>query len=518
MDEARAPMKRVVPLFCFCLLPVLSFAHVGSPNVFFEGKAGTIPVRVIIRPPAVLPGIAQVDVRVESAGVTNVSAQALRWGTSTEAAPPAVKAEPITGDTNLFNAALWLMWSGSYNIRVTIEGRNVHGVVDVPLNSAVLNRPTMSSALRFLLIALGIFLFVSAVLLVGAAVRESTLSPGERVNPRQQTRARIVIIGTAIFFAAAIFAGNLRWKKMDREFRNNALYKPLPVSTAVRTNGTLHLLSLFPVKESSNARNWEGLLADHGKLMHLFLLREPDFNAFAHLHPVRRDSETFENILPPLPPGDYRVYAEITRENGQSDTLIANVSLPTPSGFVPQLGAITNDVLCQAGVAPIGNSPQPLALDGDDSWHISLSQSTNARVQFSRLMGGGSMVFENGGELIENRETSLRFTVFDADGMPMTLQPYMGMAGHAVIRRSNGEVFTHLHPLGTISMAAQEILAQRERAEDQATQTNLLSALQNEVRFPYAFPRPGDYRIWVQVRSNDRVLTGVFDVKVKPAS
>src|SRR4051794_22481554 len=37
------------------LLPSLANAHIGSPNVFFEGKAGAYAVRVAIRPPAVLP-------------------------------------------------------------------------------------------------------------------------------------------------------------------------------------------------------------------------------------------------------------------------------------------------------------------------------------------------------------------------------------------------------------------------------------------------------------------------------
>jgi hypothetical protein len=30
---------------------VLLAAHVGSPNVFYEGNAGPYPVRVVVRPP-----------------------------------------------------------------------------------------------------------------------------------------------------------------------------------------------------------------------------------------------------------------------------------------------------------------------------------------------------------------------------------------------------------------------------------------------------------------------------------
>jgi metallophosphoesterase superfamily enzyme len=100
------------------------------------------------------------------------------------------------------------------------------------------------------------------------------------------------------------------------------------------------------------------------------------------------------------------------------------------------------------------------------------------------------------------------------------------MAGHCVARRSDGAVFTHLHPSGTISMAAQQLFIRRENAggpyaalptTNDIASGPARSGRENEVTFPYAFPRPGNYRLWVQVRMNGRVLTGTFGVRVKAA-
>ncbi len=38
------------------------------------------------------------------------------------------------------------------------------------------------------------------------------------------------------------------------------------------------------------------------------------------------------------------------------------------------------------------------------------------------------------------------------------------------------------------------------------------------ISFPYAFPKPGKYHMWVQVKHGGRILTGVFGFEVQPAN
>jgi len=243
-----------------------------------------------------------------------------------------------------------------------------------------------------------------------------------------------------------------------------------------------------------DTRSWDethagGFLPDHGKLMHLFLVRaEPGGDAFAHLHPVEGASGGFDSALPPLPGGRYRVFADVVRADGLAETLTGEAVLRAPAD-----GAVARG----------------LPTDPDDSWHA----GPLAAGPTQALADGSTMAWEQGAApLTSGALTELRFVVKDAAGRPAALEPYMGMAGHAVVLRDDASVFVHVHPVGTVSMAAQDAFARR-MGEASGMQHGALDA-SGVVSFPYSFPRPGRYRLWVQVKRAGAVQTGVFDTAV----
>jgi hypothetical protein len=496
------------------LLPLVARGHIGSPNVFFDGQAGPHSIRVVIRPPAVVPGFAQADVRV-AGRVTRVTVQPVFFGAPGGASAP-IPATATAGMPGNFSASFWLLARGSYAVRISVEGPAGSGVAIVPLQIAALASPEMPAGVLATLLALGAVLLAGAIWIIRSAARESTLASAADIAARDATRGRRAAVLAVVVLGSAVWAGAVRWRKMDAEFRNNALARPVEVATAVRSEGGPHLLRITPALEHAVSTRWDRLVTDHGKLMHLFLIRDrasgPE--AFAHLHPVRRENAAFEGVLPPLPGGNYQLYGEITYEDGRSETLTSRITLPESAAPARQAGwSMLDEIWCQSPLAIVGNAATPTALDYDDSWHVTPPGSASTDARTSKLMGGSRMIFHTPGELVANLDTSLRFTVVNSAGETVLLQPYMGMSGHAVIRKTDGEVFTHLHPLGTISMAAQQLLAGNTSPFPITAGAPVPEA--REVTFPYAFPRPGNYQIWVQIRTSGRVLTGTFDVPVK---
>jgi hypothetical protein len=114
-----------------------------------------------------------------------------------------------------------------------------------------------------------------------------------------------------------------------------------------------------------------------------------------------------------------------------------------------------------------------------------------------------------------------RFEVEDKNGKPLaSLEPYMGMAGHAEFVSRDMTVFAHVHPAGSISMAALELTrgsaGMSAMSPDTAAPGMAMAygPLPPEVSFPYGFPKPGEYRIFVQVRTAAGVQTAAFDAHV----
>jgi hypothetical protein len=101
--------------------------------------------------------------------------------------------------------------------------------------------------------------------------------------------------------------------------------------------------------------------------------------------------------------------------------------------------------------------------------------------------------------------------------------PYLGMAAHGILLRSDDSVFIHLHPMGTAPLAASQAFAAKDRGDTNsagrliARPADAMPAmtLSNEFVLPYEFPKPGRYRLWVQVKPGRDVLTGVFDIEVR---
>ncbi len=496
-------------LLVLLLVAQVAKAHIGSPNVLFEGQAGPYPVRVIIKPPGVVPGLAEINVRVLTGSVDRITALPVFAKAGRKGAPPPDLAEPVRGETNLFSAELWLMKAGAYSVEVAAEGPQGKGAVIVPVNSVAMTRNSMAPWFGTVLACSGIILFLSAAKLAGAAFGESILAPSAAITPKVRWRGRIAGFLGAVIFALLLWGGKIWWDKEDRFYRNNRLYKPVPAAAAIVWERGQPQLQLAVKPE--RRRDWTPLIPDHGKLMHLFLVREGDLDVFGHLHPQQTGRNVFASTLPPFPEGTYQLYADVTHENGFAETLTASVIVPAlPEAYLAlwKLPGIS-EAICSIGTAFSKSTNFALPPDPDDSWHVPIARRDP---YVSPAAGGYSIVWENPAPQRNGVDASLQFKLLDAQRTPAPVEPYMGMQGHAAVRRKDGAVFAHLHPSGTFSMASQQFFENEGRLEPYVHTNH--TARVGPVSFPYQFPQPGPYRIWVQLKSGGKVLTGVFDTDV----
>ncbi|NBB21079.1 hypothetical protein GVN20_17055 [Runella sp. CRIBMP] len=542
-------------VFSFCLLySIASMAHVGSAGVLFQGQAGAYRVLVSLQPPDVIPGTAQVTVYMESGNVTSVLARPIYFRTGDKGAPSSDVISPVPNQTGQFQGIVWLMAGGASSVQITLDGDDGKKELIVPIVAVSTAQRDMPAGLGVMLSILGLLLVVILITAIGASASDGLLRKGASLTPKQR-RSRWVSMGVAAVACTGIlYIGSSWWNSWADDYKRY-MYKPILGSAKIVNQNNERVFQLTvdtnSINKSSQRRTvMSFLIPDHGKLMHLFLVRQNTLDAFAHLHPERRDTTTFEAYLPKLPAGRYLVYADVVQRSGFAETITDTIDIPEIYGNAtlktdPEDTYVVTDPL---------NNPKQIPVDEN----VVICGKPGTK---TKLKDGTSIVWEGKPEVSfeAGKPYQLAFEVFGPDGKPAVLEPYLGMNGHAAIVRSDGSVYIHLHPVGTYSMAAQQIMqnriadttkifrysgdakafrdsidryiaglkllapAERDRllmASMSGMSAHDMEGMKHENRivFPYAFPKAGQYRIFLQIKRNGQVLTGIFDANVKEAS
>jgi hypothetical protein len=446
-------------------------AHVGSPDVFFQGKAGPYPLLVAIRPPDVIPGVARIEVRTLSDGVKELRLTPTPMtGEAAKHPPVADIAVRSATDAKYFEGSLWLMTMGSWVVHIHASGAAGEGDMAVPVPAVAIRIKPMNQAVGYFLLGMMVFLVAGVVAIVGAAVREARVDPG-LPTARWTTKTVAAMAFTTAFLIFALWRGNVWWAE-DAAISQQRLFKPLGITASVMPDG--HAEFRLDDPGWLRLRRLDDLIPDHGHLMHLFLVRWPAMDEVFHLHPDQTATGFFSADLPSIPAGDYRIFGDVVHENGFAETAVGQVALPEIHG-------------------------KPLA--GDDAGGPATADLGN----------GYTMVWQHAqtNPIHARQVTLFSFVINGPDGKPVNdLEPYMGMGGHAEFVKRDGSVFAHLHPTGTVSMASAAVASPEGMAAMHETSVG------PTVSFPYGVPTPGQYRIFVQLKRAGKVETGTFDLNV----
>jgi hypothetical protein len=516
-----------------------TYAHIGSSGVVYEGQAGKYALQVYVQPPDVIPGTAKVTIFTDGADIEHIRIKPVYFWFGDEGSPVSDEALPVAGKTSQYEGLIWFMTSTPASVEVEISGKRGIAKMIVPVAAVSTAKRSMPSGLGWILAALGIFLVGVLTTIFGASVSDSLQPVGEKSTPKT-IRKRITgsVIG-ASFCGLLLFVGNNWWGGTTKDYLKD-MYKPYVANTKIVEENSQTVLKLSIDTNSVYNRKLSYVIPDHGKLMHLFLVRQGTMDAFAHLHPVRLDTLNFEAVLPNLPAGKYLLYADIMRYIGGfqytlTDTVeIKNAVKNTKIQDPDDTYAITNAL----------NEKTPTLQD------VTITICGTPGVK-TKLQDGSSIVWQEkpNKPLMAGQVYDLKFSVVSPEGKEAVLQPYLGMMGHAAIVKTDASVYIHLHPTGTVSSTSVGVMQKRmgenspepfiaspkvfkdsidkvlskiqtmpEAQRDQFLMPNMNHDTKEHhggsVKFPYVFPTPGSYRIWLQIKRNGKILTGVFDANV----
>ncbi|WP_109486053.1 hypothetical protein [Occallatibacter savannae] len=476
-------------------------AHVGNKDIYQTVSAGPYKLFVTVRTPLVIPGVAGIEVRSSGAPVHAITITPLPLTGEASKHPPTPDAMKVSGsDPAFFTGSLWIMASGSWQVRFHIDGSNGPATASVPVPAVPTQTLRMQRPMALMLSVLGCILVLGATGIVMAAVRDARLIPGAPAEDSRRRRAFVAGLVALLFCACSVYLAGKWWKVEAADYRAG-----MHRNSQLRTTLNGNRLDVFlGDPDPDDPATWRPvqnsqLLADHGHLMHLYAIRWPEMDAVLHLHPVPNSNAGFSETLPSMPPGTYHLYADVVFRNGFPETETASLSIP------PALSS-----------APLGS---------DDASAAPPAISTTQLGPESKLPDGYIMRWDKPQTLTANTPYNFVFHLLDPHGNPAAdMQPYLGMAGHAAFVKTDGTAFAHTHPDGSAAMPA-VVLANESSGTSMSVMAGMdgmaassmsmsTEPLSSTVSFPYGFPSGGTYRIFIQMKHGTRVETGVFDATV----
>ncbi len=445
----------VALLACLALVaPLPAAAHVGDtgPVQTLVMDAGPYALAVTMTIPPALPGPLLVALTSERAPApAAVELRLTRYGSPFPASPTTrlTLSAPLSATTQLDLAG-----PGTWEVELRAQGDRGQGLARIPVTVA---QPPLPPTTIPLAVALGA-LVIS--LLAGAAVSAG----GRATRGGFAATARIL---NYVAFAAAVATAIFVWQ----QFAPVQAVAPAPGTTyggAPHINLLLASEPQSPVAGSPAVLTLDlrdgatGLAADdlsphHDALVHLVLIDESG-GFFAHMHPARIAPGQFAVTLVPDRPGTYTAYAEIVRHGGGAQVVTSQFAVTGAAAVTPAL-------------------PPP-------------GERTFERLKVT--------VQTSPGQLRAGEQAVLALLLSDDAGPMHDVEPWLGMAGHLILRRTDGMLFSHIHAAAPMATPGSTI------------------RYGPELRFVHTFARAGRYHAWFQFRHAGQVVTVPATLEVAP--
>lgn len=491
----RLGLGRRVALLAIAAAGLANLGHVNSPHIYLEENVGPYSAIVIAHMPPAVPGEIELQIRLSDRATDDDVSVRVREipPQGEEYAADWVTAKRSEIDPDFYESPVPLVLFGLWHVEIEATGDRGTGVMRFPVPARIPVPRRMTPVLLTSLIGLMALVYFTQWQIVRGLARDGRIAPGGTVDDKDRRRGKIgAWIAVAVLSGALAIIGVQWWylhtlydKIGGTALGLEAIVRNAPPIAGKRLDVELRI-------QNRRGEPPQDLAPDHGKMMHLVVAEQPGGELLLHVHPIMTQPGVFRFRFEPPRPGAYALFAGILHATGESETVTATLEVEGTATGRPHPGRFDDPEDSYAERAPFGELPDDRESDVGD---------------------GLTMRWTAPDGPIERGEFhKLDFELVGADGEPVAaIEPYLGMAGRMLVLRDDFDVFNHNHPMGTIG--GRMAMLMNEGHVDSAADAPV--ALPPRATFPYGFPSPGRYRLWIQMKREGRVYTGVFDTTVR---